>query len=132
MYTKVLDKSTDVYYSDCITLNNGVNDMINPNATSLHYGRVIEVSRSKGNNSLTLKVLLASGHMVEELGFIYHKTIKAGDLVACVIGFSIMSDRYGVKNIRRLRRDNKQYDKINTKVSKQSPFNCLKQNLKAV
>jgi len=104
--------------------------MINPNATSVHYGRVIEVSRSRSNGSLNIKVLLESGHMLEELGFVYHKTVKAGDLVRCIIGFSIMTDRFGVKHISKLRKDNRLYQRVEARTSKQSPFNCLKQNLK--
>ena len=104
--------------------------MINPNVTSQHFGRVIEVSRSRSDASLTIKVLLESGHLVEELGFVYHKTIKAGDLVACTVGFSIVSDRYGVKRISKLQRRNRKYKAIETRVSRQSPFNCLTQNIK--
>ncbi len=104
--------------------------MINPNATSKHFGRVVEVSRSRSNDSLNIKVLLESGHMVEELGFIYHKTVSIGDLVAVVIGFSIMTDRYGIKHVAKLTKRNKKYASVETRVNRQGYFTALKQNIK--
>lgn len=78
--------------------------MINPNATSSMYAEVLSVSTSR-DGSLNLKVLTISGHELSELGFIYHKSIKVGDLVKVEIGFSIMSDRYGVKAVRKMNKN---------------------------
>ena len=101
--------------------------MINPNATSNHYGRVVELSRSY-NGSLNIKVLLESGHMVEELGFIYHKTVAVGDLVSVVIGFSIMSDRYGIKHVTKLQRRNKLYGRVELRVNRQGYYTADRSN----
>lgn len=79
--------------------------MINPNATSRMYGEVLELKRSRANGSLAVMVRLISGQVLHELGFIYHKSLKVGDKVVCDIGYSITSDRYGIRAIRRQRKD---------------------------
>lgn len=106
--------------------------MINPNALNTLYGRVIKISRCKFNNSLNIQVLLESGHLVEELGFIFHSTLKLGDLVQATIGFSIVSDRYGVKAIKRVNKTNKKYQRIEYRVNRQGYYTSNKSNLKAV
>jgi hypothetical protein len=106
--------------------------MINPNATSTHYGRVITVTRSRCDDSLNIQIMLESGHLINELGFIYHKTVACGDLVQVTLGFSIMSDRYGAKWIRKMQRRNKRYAKTEYKINQQAYATALKQNLKAV
>lgn len=75
--------------------------MINPNETHNRKGTVTRLSRSR-NGSLNLEVTLDNGTKLEELGFVYHKTLKQNDRVSVVIGFRIMSDRYGVESVRRI------------------------------
>ena len=102
--------------------------MINPNATSTHYGRVVNLTRSN-DTSLNITILLESGHLINELGFIYHKTVSIGDLVQVEIGFSIVSDKYGAKKIRKITPKNKKYKRIEYKVNQQSYYTALKHNL---
>lgn len=106
--------------------------MINPDATSRHYGRVVSLSRSRCNDSLNVEILLESGHLINELGFVYHKTLKVGDLVEVIVGFSIMSDRYGARWVRKMQRRNKRFAKTEARVNRQGYFTALKHNLKAV
>jgi hypothetical protein len=105
--------------------------MINPNATSIHYGRVVEVSRDR-SGSLNIKVLLESGHIVEELGFIYHKTVSLGDIVIVLIGYSIVSDRYGIKAIKRMQRRNPRYKGVENRINRHGFYTADRSNLKAV
>lgn len=78
--------------------------MLNPNHVSKMYGEVISLSRSP-DGSLNISVRMISGHILNELGFIRHKTLAVGDQVTCEIGYSITSDRYGIKGIRKTRKD---------------------------
>jgi hypothetical protein len=103
--------------------------MINANATSKHYGRVVKLDRSR-DGSLNIQVLLESGHLVEELGFVYHKTVAIGDLVAVTIGSSIMSDRYGVRHVSIVTKRNKLYSRIETRVNRQGYYTALRHNIK--
>lgn len=80
--------------------------MINPNHQSQHYGRVTKLTRDH-NDSLNVTVVLVTGQTVTELGFIYHRTLKVGDVVTVTIGYSIMSNRYGIKAVRKTRKDAK-------------------------
>lgn len=106
--------------------------MINPNATATHFGRVVNLKRSLANQSLSITVLLESGHLVEELGFVYHKTLAVGDLVRCVIGFSMMTDRFGIKHVAKITKRNKRYSAIENRVNRQGYYTAIRSNLKAV
>ena len=74
--------------------------MINPNAKHKVKGIVTELSRSY-NKSLNVTVKTDCGSDLQELGFIYHKTLKVGDIVNITVGFRIVGDRYGIESIRR-------------------------------
>lgn len=103
--------------------------MINPSATSKHFGRVIEISRSS-DGSLNIQVLLESGHVLEELGFVYHKTVSLGDLVSVTVGFSIVGDRYGIKKISKVTQRNKNYSRIEFRVNQQGFYTANRANIK--
>lgn len=75
--------------------------MINPDATCTRYGYITKLSRSH-NKSLNVTVTLPDGSTVEELGFLYDDSLRSGDTVQITIGFSIMSDRFGIKGIKRV------------------------------
>jgi hypothetical protein len=63
---------------------------------------------------------------------VYHKTVSVGDLVAVVIGFSIVSDRFGIKEVIKLQQRNKKYKAIEFRVNQQGYYTANKSNLKAV
>lgn len=78
--------------------------MINPDRVHTAKGIVTELRRSPYNEDISLKVTLDNGHTIEEIGFVYHKTLKVGDRVSIQGRFSIMSDRYGIINVRKTKR----------------------------
>ncbi len=75
--------------------------MINPNAKHTRRGVVTKLSRSQYEKSLNLEVTLADGSVLNELGFIYHDSLKVGDKVRVQIGFRITSDRHGIESVRK-------------------------------
>lgn len=76
--------------------------MINPNATCTRYGYVTKLSRSRCDGSLNVTVTLSDGSQIEELGFLYDDSLRSGDTVKIDVGFSITSDRFGIKGIKRV------------------------------
>lgn len=81
-------------------------DVINPNAKHIRYGRVTKLKRETNPlhsrcGSLDLEVTLVDGTKLNELGFVYHKTLKVGDFVLVTVGFRITSDRYGIETVRK-------------------------------
>lgn len=77
--------------------------MINPNAEFKAYGIVTAVNR-RPISGLSVEVETDHGTKLTELGFIYHRDIQVGDRVLVTIGFSIVSDRYGIRTIRKTKR----------------------------
>ena len=76
--------------------------MINPNAKHSIKGTITKLERSADREDISLEVTLDNGTTLSELGFLYHRTAKLGDRVNCIVGFTIMSDRYGIESIRRI------------------------------
>jgi len=79
--------------------------MINPGKTHKTTGIVIALTRSKHFQDVEFKVRLDNGTVLPSHGFIYHKSLKIGDRVNCDVRFSITSDEYGIRGIRRTRRN---------------------------
>ncbi len=78
--------------------------MINPNAKHANIGTVTKLERSKYRGDIYLEVTLDNGTKLNELGFLYHKTLKLGDRVTVWIGFRITSDQYGIESVRKTKR----------------------------
>ncbi len=75
--------------------------MINPNAKHSQKGIVTHIRRNQHSTDICVDVTMENGMILSELGFLYHKTLKLGDRVNCVVGFRIVGDRYGIESLRK-------------------------------
>lgn len=86
-------------------LNQEKRKMINPNKKHKVTGKITKLIRDDYYKSgfRDLEVTLDNGQVLEGTSTCSHKTIELGDVVECVIGFRITSDRYVVESIKRPR-----------------------------